>query len=222
MCRHLDPFFLKEDFAPSDKATLSKEQQHASNLLAPHMRLLQFLGSHFNATLLGSPNTEKVFLRLLVIILDGLKHATGHPLTREIRLQIILFGLQVLRHSINIKSGERAILKDRILTAGLTWFNFSPRWSFGGNRLQLKAEYRLLSDVSSSLSYVKVPNHRNPIRVKSMVAKEQLLQALIDSERTRLTTWLNPLGGNAPNGAVGNKMQAEVSSLCITLERTID
>jgi len=173
------------------------------------MRLLQFLGSHFNATRLGSPHTEKMFLRLLNYTLDGLKHATGHPLTRELRLQILLFGLQVLKHSINLKSSERTILKDRILTAGLTWFNFSPRWSFGGNRLQLKAEFRLLSDVAAALSNVKVPSHRSPLRVKSMLAKEQLLQALIDSERTRLNTWLHPLGGSAP-GMSGTRTQTEV------------
>ncbi|KAK6587321.1 hypothetical protein PZA11_000611 [Diplocarpon coronariae] len=154
---HPDPFYIKEEFAPSDWPTLLKKQHIAHNLLAPHMRLLQFLGSHFNATRLGSPHIERVFLRLLDVTLDGLKHATGHPLAREIRFHIILFALKVLRYSIALPFSARCLLKDRILSAALTWFNFAPCWSFGGNRLQLKAETRLLADVLSALRSVHMP-----------------------------------------------------------------
>lgn len=170
-----------------------KKQQIAHNLLAPHMRLLQFLGSHFNATRLGSPNTEKIFLRLLDITLDGLKHATGHPLAREIRFQIILFALKVLRHSIALSFSERCSLKDRILSAALTWFTFAPCWSFGGNRLQLKAEARLLADVSKALRNVQMIGEKAAPMMKSLQAKETLLQVLIESELLRLTVWLHPL-----------------------------
>ncbi|KAL5320890.1 hypothetical protein ACEPPN_011700 [Leptodophora sp. 'Broadleaf-Isolate-01'] len=190
---HLDPFYIKEEFAPSDRPTLLKKQQIAHNLLAPHMRLLQFLGSHFNATRLGSPHTEKVFLRLLDVTLDGLKHATGHPLAREIRFQIILFALKVLRHSIALGFSERCLLKDRILSAALTWFTFAPCWSFGGNRLQLKAETRLLADVSAALRNVQMIGEKATPLIKSLQAKESLLQVLIESELLRLTVWLHPL-----------------------------
>ncbi len=93
----MDPFYVKEEFAPSDRDALVKKQQVAQNLRAPHSRLLQFFGSHFNATRLGSPNIERVFLRLLRLTLEALRHSTGHPLAREIRLQMILFGLKVLK-----------------------------------------------------------------------------------------------------------------------------
>jgi len=191
--RHPDPFYVKEEFAPSDRAVLSKRQQAAHNLLAPHMRLLQFLGSHFNATRLGSPHTEKAFLRLLNVTLDGLRHSTGHPLAREIRFQIVLFGLKVLRHSSALDISSRCLLKDQILSAALGWFNFAPQWSFGGNRLQLKAETRLLTDVSVALRHVAF-NGLNPTPLlKSLQSKEILLQALIESEQERLTVWMNPL-----------------------------
>lgn len=190
---HPDPFYVKEEFAPSDRPALLKKQQVAHNLLAPHMRLLQFLGSHFNATRLGSPHTEKVFLRLLDVTLNGLKHATGHPLAREIRFQIILFGLKVLRHSIALDFSTRCLLKDRILSAALTWFNFAPCWSFGGNRLQLKAETRLLADVSAALKNVQMMGDKPTSLTKSLQAKENLLHLLIDSELVRLTVWLHPL-----------------------------
>lgn len=203
---------MKEEFAPSDRAAISKQQQAASNLLTPHMRLLQFLGSHFNSTRLGSPHTEKVFLRLLNLTLDGVKHATGHPSTRELRLHIVFFALGVLRHSISLTHAERTILRDRILSAGLTWFSFSPRWSFGANKLQVKAERRLLTDIASSLHNIKAQNHRFSTLTKAITAKETLLLTLLESEQARLTTWLNPLGeaGAMYGGINGSKAQAEV------------
>jgi phosphatidylinositol 4-kinase len=156
------------------------------------MRLLQFLGSHFNASRLGSPNSGKVFIRLLEVTLEGLKNSTGHPLAREIRFQIVLFGLKVLRHSTALDISSRYLLKDQILSAALSWFKFAPRWSFGGNKLQLKAEARLLEDVSVALRNVAMtPQQPTPLS-KSLQAKESLLHILIGSEQVRLTVWLNP------------------------------
>jgi phosphatidylinositol 4-kinase A len=157
------------------------------------MRLLQFLGSHFNATRLGSPHTEKVFIRLLNATLDGLKHSTGHPLAREIRFQIVLFGLRVLRFSIGVEFGARCLLKDKILSSALSWFSFPPRWSFGGNRLQLKAETRLLSDVSAAIRNVQVVADKPGPLLKTMQAKERLLQLMIGNEISRLAVWLYPI-----------------------------
>lgn len=193
---------------------MSKRQQVAHNLLAPHSRLLQFLSSHFNATRLGSPNTEKVFIRLLDVTLDGLKRATGHPLAREIRFQIILFALKVLRYSTGLSSSAKCFLKDRILSAALSWFSFAPCWSFGGNRLQLKAETRLLIDVASALKTVQMNGDKQTTLVKSLQAKETLLQALIESEQVRLSVWLYPLNEprDAYNPAAGSKGPAEVSA----------
>ena len=180
------------------------------------MRLLQFLGSHFNATRLGSPHTEKALLRLLNITMQGLKHSTGHPLSREIRFQILLFGLKVLRHSTAIDLPSRYRMKDQVLSAALNWFTFAPRWSFGGNRLQLKAETRLLSDVSVALKNVAMTAQKPTSLTKSLHSKEALLQAFIENELVRLTVWLYPL--NEPrdlnNPDSSSKAPSEVSLHC--------
>lgn len=191
---HPDPFYVKGEFTPSDRATLSKRQQTAYNLLAPHTRLLQFLGSHFNANRLGSAHSEKAFLRLLNVTLDGMKNATDHPLAREIRLQIVLFGLKVIKHVTALDVSSRCNLKDKLLSAALSWFSFAPKWSFGGNRLQLKAEARLLADVSQALKTVPITGNIPLPLSKSLQAKESLLQVLMESEHSRLTVWLYPLG----------------------------
>lgn len=192
-CRHPDPFFIKEEFAPSDREALLKRQQAAHNLLAPHSRLVQFLGSHFNATRLGSPHTQKIFLRMMRTTLQALKHSTGHPLARELRYQIVLFGLKALEHSTAVNATTQWRLKDQLLSAGLSWFAFAPRWSFGGNRLQIKSEARLLADVERALQGVAGIGVKATGTLRSLHAKEELLTVLLANEQMRLNVWLFPV-----------------------------
>jgi phosphatidylinositol 4-kinase len=181
------------------------------------MRLLQFLESHFNAGRLGNPHAEKCFLRLLNVTLDGLKHSTGHPLSREIRLHIILFGLKVMRHVTSLDFHSRSLLKDKILSAALSWFSFAPRWSFGGNRVQVKAEIRLLGDVSLALKNVQMVGNAQTSLLKSISNKENLLSALMESELVRLNVWLHPMGDAT---GVPSKGPAEVSETSLTFKST--
>jgi phosphatidylinositol 4-kinase len=192
--RHPDPFFLKEEFAPSDNAALVKRRQYVHNLLAPHTRLVQFFSSHFNATRLGSPDTQRIFLRVLDLTLDAMKKSASHPMARELRLRIILFSLKVLRASAVVGAFAQWRLKDKILSAGLSWFKFAPKWSFGSNILQLKTEVRLISDVRVALNGVSYVATHTVGSYRGLHQKEQLLQILLDSELARLDVWVHPLG----------------------------
>ena len=127
--RHPDPFNVKEEFAPSDKAILSKRQQSVQNLVAPHLRILQFLASHFNASRVGSIHAQRIFHRAVVLTLQQLRRTKGHPLLREIHLHVILFGLNVLRHFTALSQDAKWSLKDDILTAALAWFSHPPRFA---------------------------------------------------------------------------------------------
>lgn len=209
---HPDPFYIKEEFAPSDRTALLKRQQIAHNMLAPHMRLLQFLGSHYNASRLSNPHAERAFLRLLTVTLGGLKHSTGHPLAREIIFQVVLFGLKVLRHTVALDFTSKCRLKDQILSAALSWFSFPPRWSFGGNRLQLKAEARLLGDVVLALRNVAITGTKSTAMLQWLQSKEDLLHILLESEQARLTVWLYPLSEARDSNGVhlGSKASVEV------------
>jgi len=182
------------------------------------MRLLTFLSSHFNATRLGNPHIEKVFLRLLNVTLEGLKNSTGHPLAREIRFHIVLFGLKVLRHSKALALSSRCLLKDQILSAALSWFSFAPRWSFGGNRIQLLAEVRLLGDVSAELKSVTISGQKQTPLLSSLHSKELLLQTLIESEQARLSVWLFPL--NEPRESSHQGLKTLNEAALIPLIRT--
>ncbi|KAF6814556.1 phosphatidylinositol 3-kinase 3 [Colletotrichum sojae] len=194
---HPDPFFLKEEFAPSDLEALAKRKQQVHNLLSPHMRLLQFFGSHFNATRLGSPDVQRIFLRVLDVTLDAVRSSTPHPMARELRFQIVLFGLKVLHVCTTIGAIAQWRLKEKILSAALSWFRFAPSWSFGSNMLQLKTELRLLTDIVAALKNVAFIGAHGVDSIKSLQAKEQLLILLLESELTRLSVWVHPLGETA-------------------------
>lgn len=191
---HPDPFFVKEEFAPSNNEALIKRRQVVHNLLAPHTLLVQFFSSHFNSTRLGSPDTQRIFLRLLNLTLSAMKSSVSHPLARELRLRIILFSLRVLRVSNGLGNSIHWRLKDQILSAGLSWFKFFPKWSFGSNMLQIKTEVRLILDVMVALK--GIPNiAASPVgSFKALQQKEQLLQLLLESEQARLNVWVHPLG----------------------------
>lgn len=217
---HIDPFFQKEEFAPSDLDALAKKKQLVHDILSPHTRLLQFFASHFNAIRYGNPDTQRVFARMIDLTLDAVKQSVSHPMAREIKFQIILFGLKVLRSSTTLKPAAQWRLKEKILSAGLSWFRYSPRWSFGSSILQLKTEIRLLSDVLAALKVVSFIGAHSVGNVKSLQAKEQLLQLLVENEQARLIVWVNPLNGPGNQFPVQNTSKSATESALLPLVRT--
>lgn len=177
---------------------MAKRRQVVHNLLAPHTRLVQFFSSHFNSTRLGSPDTQRIFLRVLTLTLDAMTESISHPMARELRLRVILFSLRVLRVSNAIGTLTQWRLKDKILSAGLSWFKFVPKWSFGSNILQIKTEIRLISDVMTALRGVGYIAAHPVGLYKGLQQKEQLLQILLESEEARLNVWVHPLGDSGP------------------------
>ena len=149
VCSYLDPFCIKEEFAPSEKTFIMKQQQAAHNLIAPHLRLLHFLTSHFTASRLGSRHSQHIFHRVATVTLDSLKHCTGHPLAREFYYQTVLFGLNVFRHCTNLDQTAKWRLKDSTLTAGLAWFAYPPRYV--RDQLLLRAELKVIDGLLEAI-----------------------------------------------------------------------
>lgn len=67
------------------------------------------------------------------------------------------------------------------------------RWSFGGNRLQIKAEARLITDVEIALRAVAPIGHQTVGTLYSLGSKQDLLLLLLDNEKMHLEVWLYPL-----------------------------
>ncbi|KAK5096611.1 phosphatidylinositol-4- kinase [Lithohypha guttulata] len=222
--RNPDPFYVKEEFAPSDRATLLKHAQKAQNTISPHLRLLQFFESHFNAIRLGSPHTQRTFVRMIMKTLKGMEQLKGHPLLREIHFHTVLFGFRILQYSTCLNKNTMWRLKDRILSTALSWFRHPPAWSFGGNRLQVKAEVKVMQDVLVMLASTKPVGSLGPSRKNSNEQKQALLEALLHVEIGRLEVWLSPLGtttldtsAHATVAALARVAWAESPSLAIQL-----
>ncbi|KAF2094163.1 hypothetical protein NA57DRAFT_47196, partial [Rhizodiscina lignyota] len=191
--KHKDPFYIKEEFAPSSREVIMKRQHQAYDHIAPHFRLVQFLSSHFNATRLGSRQIQRVYYRLMHITLDAINDVMEHPLARETLFHIVLLGLRILQFGTDMDAADHWRLKDRILSAALSWFCMAPMWSFGGNRLQIKAETHLLTDVQNALKMVQTVGSRPLGSLPSLQQKQELLSMLLADEQTRLMVWLFPL-----------------------------
>jgi phosphatidylinositol 4-kinase len=152
------------------------------------------------------------------VTLDALKHSTPHPMAREIRFQTILLGLKVLKTSTTIGAIAQWRLKELLLSAGLSWFNSAPRWSFGSNILQLRTEIRLLSDVMMALKPTAQIGAQAVGSIRSLVSKEKLFQLLLENEQSRLIVWAHPMSEpprtQLPSSAVHiNKSTLEVYAL---------
>ncbi|RAL06281.1 1-phosphatidylinositol 4-kinase STT4 [Aspergillus ibericus CBS 121593] len=192
-CNYVDPMFTRIELLPTDKALMVKNQQKAQSALTPHFQILQFFESHFAAVRLGNSQIQSLFCRLVDKTTVGFLQASCHPLARELHFRIVLFGLKVLKNSRLPDQNLVWKLKDQILSAALTWFQHPPRWSFGGNRLQIKAEDRILNDVASALADVAGIACHIRSSPKTLQAKQELLQLLLEDERSRLRVWLYPL-----------------------------
>ena len=79
------------------------------------------------------------------------------------------------------------------------------RWSYGGNRIQIKAECQLLSDVENSLESVSDIGSSTTTSLQSLAPKQDLLIRLLTHERSRLQVWLFPLGAEQDHGRIAGK-----------------
>lgn len=198
---HLDPFYVKEEFAPTNWEAIAKRRDLVHNLVAPHLRLTRFLSSHFNATRLTAPSVDRVYTRVLRVTLLALKRTVSHPLAREVHFHLVLLALNMLQFNTRLSPAAQWRLKDAILSAGLRWFAAPPLWSYGSNKLQLKAELKLLASVSGALQTGRMAGigAKATTSTTSLQAKQDLLQQLLAHESGRLNVWINPL---APERAI--------------------
>ena len=198
--QHLDPFYVKEEFAPSKWDVITKRQQVVHDLISPHLRLTHLLSSFFNASRLTSPSVERIYGRLMRITMLAMRRTVSQPLAREVHFHLVLLAAKVLRHSTQLSAPSRYRLKDSLISAALSWFATAPKWSFGSNRLQLKAEVKLLSEVISALQAISGVGSRAATSLRSSQSKHELLQLLISAEISHLSVWIGPLGNDSRSG----------------------
>ncbi|KAI1320618.1 phosphatidylinositol-4- kinase [Mortierella claussenii] len=230
-----DPFRVRMEYAPSDKKARQKSYKIASYLFAPHVIWIEFLSSRFQATRYGSGDMVDMFTRLLQLTFDtGYKMST-HPLAREGRFQLILLGLRLIQSN-RMEALVEYKVRSALYLAALSWFELSPRWSFGGNKMLSKTETRIMKEFGAALDQDKIfldsilssfqsgesqsgvgPNYiiTNDLTRDTIVRKHtqcrRLLSLLNENELNRLSVWSTPLilNGTSPEVNVHEKSFSE-------------
>lgn len=74
-----------------------------------------------------------------------------HPLAREVRFSLLLFGFQILASS-RMEALLELRFRDMLYSAAVAWFSVRPQWSFGSDRIQVGAEIKLLQEFIVAIS----------------------------------------------------------------------
>ncbi|KAG0335098.1 phosphatidylinositol-4- kinase [Podila horticola] len=229
-----DPFRARMEYAPSDKKARQRSYKIASYLFSPHVIWIEFLSSRFQATRYGNRDMVDMFTRLLQLTFDdGFKMST-HPLAREGRFQLLLLGLRLIQSN-RMEALVEYKIRSALYLSALSWFELSPRWSFGGNRMLSKTESRIMKEFGVALeqdkifldsilssihgtdaqagvgaNYVFTEDLTRDAIVRKHTQCRRLLSLLTENELNRLGVWSTPLVLNGTSPEV-NTQEKSVS-----------
>ncbi|KAG0095832.1 phosphatidylinositol-4- kinase [Podila epicladia] len=230
-----DPFRVRMEYAPSDKKARQRSYKIASYLFSPHVIWIEFLSSRFQATRYGNRDMVDMFTRLLQLTFgDGFKMST-HPLAREGRFQLLLLGLRLIQSN-RMEALVEYKIRSALYLSALSWFELSPRWSFGGNRMLSKTETRIMKEFGVALeqdkifldsilssihgtdsqagvdaNYVFTEDLTRDAIVRKHTQCRRLLSLLTENELNRLGVWSTPLvlNGTSPEVSTQEKSVSE-------------
>ncbi|GAA5841119.1 hypothetical protein JCM5353_003658 [Sporobolomyces roseus] len=206
-----NPLNQETHFTPTDKSGLTKDYLLATRIFAPMIGMLDFLSSRFQAFRYRDADLVLACMRLVTRCLDKVETWTRHSLSRELRFRFLAFGFCIIQGS-ETESGAEYNFRNKLYNAAFDWFSVLPTWSFGTNRIQLKADLQAVEELASvvdsdflsfvfassssnlnSLSSTPLPNRMSTSRAKEdHSVRKELLKALLDDEADRLRLWINP------------------------------
>ncbi|KAG0005415.1 phosphatidylinositol-4- kinase [Entomortierella chlamydospora] len=212
-----DPFRARMEYAPSDKKARQKGYKFASYLFAPHVIWIEFLSSRFQATRYDNRDMVDIFTRLLQLTFDSGYKMSTHPLAREGRFQLILLGLRLIQSN-RMEALVEYKVRSALYHVALSWFELSPRWSFGGNKMLSKTETRIMKEFGVALDqdkifldsifssfqasetqsgvgsdYIIAHNMTRDAIIRKHTQCRRLLALLTENELNRLSVWSTPL-----------------------------
>lgn len=226
-----DPFVQPIEYAPSDKHVMDVELARARRLLRPHLLLVQILSSQFQAVKYRAPGIMVSLARLMLRSLGAFKKMSTHPLSREVRFSLLLFGFQILASS-KMESLLEMRFRDALFNCAFAWFAVRPQWSFGSDRIQVGAEIKLLQDFIQCVSEDQIRgdhstssmHDRQPAwlvpgstSLQDYIGQHRdrvrLLQLLVENEINRLNVWSNPTNDrNRGSGGAPGPLESNVSA----------
>ncbi|EPS96826.1 hypothetical protein FOMPIDRAFT_1052946 [Fomitopsis schrenkii] len=199
-----DPFLHPVEYNPTDKTIIDHSIASARRLLTPHTLILQLLFSRMQAARYRKPGLMLLLQRLALASARAHKSYSTHPLAREVRFSLLLFGFETLKGS-HLDVFCEHQLRYNLYRAAFSWFSTRPQWSYGSNRVQIDADIKLLSEFLNHLQTDVIRGYQaisslNPGQSPSQVSHyfaslknlNLPLRLLVDNEIVRLTVWSNP------------------------------
>ncbi|EMD38197.1 hypothetical protein CERSUDRAFT_113350 [Gelatoporia subvermispora B] len=202
---YADPFVHPVEYSPTDKHIIDRGAHSASSLLTPHVLIIQLLFSRMQAARYLRPGLMLLFQRIALASARAHKQMSTHPLAREARFSLLLFGLEILKGS-DLDLYREHLLRYQLYRTAYSWFSVRPQWSYGANRVQLDSDIRQLSEF---LAFLQADLIRGRTAVTSLynpqltpqssqyvISLKNLnlpLKLLVEHEISRLSVWANPL-----------------------------
>ncbi|PWN49925.1 hypothetical protein IE53DRAFT_331217 [Violaceomyces palustris] len=217
------PFLRKTEMGAFDREEITRELELATKLFTPHLTLVHLISSRYQALRYRDPTMVLALVRLIQRSGAATPLMSTHPLSREVRFSLIAFGFRLVQGS-RLEGLVEHQLRAALYDMAFAWFAASPQWSFGSNRLQIKAEMQLMAELLDllkldkvkadhhltsfppSLSVIRLPGGISvPQSIKSFDEKRTLLELLVENEYSRFSVWANPLSdGSRGNDYVGD------------------
>lgn len=209
------PFLQKTEMSAFDRSEITREHELARKLFSPHLTLIHLISSRYQAFRYRDPTMVLALVRLIQRSGAATSWMSTHPLAREARFSLIVFGFRVIQGS-RLDALVEFQLREALFKMAFAWFASYPQWSHGSNRLQIRAEMQLMTELLETLradrmraDYVvssfppSVPGVRLPgsLAVQDSVRifgeRRALLQLLVENELGRFSVWNNPLSDTA-------------------------
>lgn len=225
-----DPFEQPIEYSPSDKKIIDVEMNKARRLLRPHLLLIQVLSSQFQAVKYTEAGIMISLARLIMRSLASSDKMSTHPLAREVRFSLLLFGFQILASS-RTEALLELRFRDLLINAAFSWFAVRPQWSFGSDRIQVGAEIRLLQDFINAVQEDQIRGDHSTTSMRDRAAawinpgttsmqdyiaqhrdRVRLLQLLVENEISRLNVWCNPANDRGRSIATVGAVESSVSN----------
>lgn len=205
------PFLRKTEMGAFNREEVTAELELARKLFTPHLTLVHLMSSRFQALRYRDPTMVLALVRLIQRSGAATHLISTHPLAREARFSLVIFGFQLIQAS-RLEGLVEHQVRDALYRIAFAWFAASPQWSFGSNRLQLRAEMKLMADFLTilkadsvrgqyhltsfppTLSAIRLPGGSTIAEsVQLFKEKSVLLQLLVENEYARFSVWSNPL-----------------------------
>ncbi|KAL1922497.1 uncharacterized protein VTP21DRAFT_10036 [Calcarisporiella thermophila] len=212
-----DPFEKQMSYSPSDLEAIKQNIELANFLFGPHLTWMEFLASRFQSFRYRNRHMVDLVLRVLQMTFDASGDMSTHPLALQPRFRLALLGFKVLEGN-RLEALCEHMFRSRLYNAAFSWFALPPSWGYGGNKVKMMADIKLLHEFykaveADQLVMDTIVTYRGTLtapvkstKIAGLTREEimrwheqskRLLLLATESELNRRLVWNNPL--NAPN-----------------------